>query len=130
MIRVVVLGTCGVELQIALLMVGFLKQNICTNTRVLELSVIFNSGCGYINVDATNCAVLVIYAVNILDSLENVLNRVVYGVFARFDCKTLMPHILKCDYLRANLVLRELFSGNMLILHMIRAINAAVHAVV
>ena len=124
------LGTCGVELQIALLVVGFLKQNICTDTRILELAVIFNSGCGYINVDATNCAVLVIYAVNCLDALENILNRVVYRVLACFDCKTLMPHILKCDNLCANLVLSELFSGNMLILHMIRAINAAVHAVV
>ena len=59
-----------------------------------------------------------------------IFDRIVYRVFSRFDCKALVAHILKRDYLFAYFLLCQLYSLNMLVLHMVRAVYAAVYAVV
>ena len=41
-----------------------------------------------------------------------------------------MSHVLQCDYLSANLFLRELLSGYGLVLRVVRTIQTAVDAVV
>ena len=65
-----------------------------------------------------------------VDAVEYVLDGIVDGVLARFDGKALVPHILKGYDLLANLVLGELFPCDMLVFEVIRAVNAAVHAVI
>ena len=71
-----------------------------------------------------------LYRVNRLDTFEDILYRVVDGVLARLDSKALVTHILQCDDLVADLVLRELLAGNFLVLHMVGTVNALVHAVI
>ena len=64
------------------------------------------------------------------DAVENVFDGVVHGVLARLDRQTLVPHILQRNDLGAHLLLRELFAGDVLVFEVIRAVNAAVDAVV
>ena len=127
---VVVLGTCGVELFVTLFIVGFLKKNVCADSGFLELFIIFNGCCGNVHINPSDCAVLVIDRINGLYAVENVLNRVVYGIFACLNCKTLVSHILKCDNFFSDLILCELFTADVLVLCMIRTIDTAVYAVV
>lgn len=68
--------------------------------------------------------------INSLYAVENVLNRVVYGILACLNRKALVSHILKCDNLFSDLILRKLFTADVFVLCMIRAIDTAVYAVV
>ena len=95
-----------------------------------ELAVVFYGCCGDIYVDASDSTVFVFDGINCFYALEYILNGVIYRVLARLDCKALMSHILKCGNLFDNFFLRELFTCNVLVFHMIRAINTAVHAVI
>ena len=127
---VIVLRTCGVKLFIAFFMISLLKQDICAYTRFLELSVVFNGSSGNIDIYTSYIAVFMVHAVYGLDTFKNIFNRVVDGIFTRFNGEPLVPHILKSDYLGSDLFLRELFSRNVLVFQMIRAIDTAVDAVV
>ena len=69
-------------------------------------------------------------AVNCVDTLENVFNGIVNRILARFNCKALVTHILKGNDLCTHLLLSELLSCNVLILKMIRTVNAAVYTVI
>ena len=125
---VVVLGTCGMELFVTLFIVGFL--NVCADSGFLELFIIFNGCCGNVHINPSDCTVLVIDRINGLYAVENVLNRVVYGILACLNRKALVSHILKCDNLFSHLILCEFFTADVLVLCMIRAIDTAVYAVV
>lgn len=74
--------------------------------------------------------VLVLHAVNGLQTFQDVLDGVVHGVLAGFDGQALVAHILKCDDLLPDLVLRQLFPGDVLVLEVIGTVDAPVHAVV
>ena len=82
MISVIVLGTCRVELFVAFLVVGFLKQNVRSDSCLFQLAVIVNRCCGNVDIHSSDCAVLVLYRINRLYALQNVLNRVIDGVLA------------------------------------------------
>ena len=71
------LGTCGVKNLVAFLVIGFLKQNVCSDSCILELAVIVNRCCGNVDIYSSDCAVLVLYGINRLDTVQNVLNRIV-----------------------------------------------------
>ena len=127
---VVVLGTRGVKLEIALLVVGLLEKNISTDARILELAVVLYCRSRDVYVDTADSTVLVLDAVDGVNALENILDRIVHGVLARLDRETLVSHILKRDNLCLDLLLRELLTRDVLVLHMVRTVDASVYAVV
>ena len=69
-------------------------------------------------------------AVNGLDALEDVLYWVVDGVFAGLQGEALMSHVLQSGDFLYDLFLGEFFPRDVLVLEVVRAVNAAVHAVV
>ena len=60
MISVIVLGSCRVQALIALLVIGFLEQNICADSRLFQLSVVFYRRSGNVYVYSADSAVLVL----------------------------------------------------------------------
>ena len=127
---VVVLGSGGVQLQIALLVISFLEQDVGADARFFQLAVIFHRGGGNVDIHPANVTVFVVHAVNGMDAVENVVNRVVYRVLARLDRQPLVPHVLQCDNLGTHLVLGQLFTRNVLVFHVIGTVDAAVDAVI
>ena len=69
-------------------------------------------------------------AVNGLDTLQNILYRIVNRVFSGLKRKSLMPHVLQSDNLFFDFFLRQLPSSNRLVLRMIRTVRAAVYTVI
>ena len=69
-------------------------------------------------------------AVNGVDAVQIVLHRVAYGIFSGFQRQTFMPHILQCNDFFADFLLGQLFSCDMFVFQMIRAVCTAVYAVV
>ena len=130
MVGVIVLGAGGVQRKIALFVVGLLEQDVGSDTRVSQLTVILHGSGRDVDVDPADIAVFVVYAVNRLDAVQNVFNRVVHRVLARFDGKALMAHVLQGDDLRFDLLLGQLFAGDVLILHVVRTVNTAVNAII
>ena len=68
--------------------------------------------------------------INRLNTFENIFNRIINRILARFNCKSLMTHILESNNLVLNFLLSELLSCDMLVFVMIRAVNTAVYAIV
>ena len=66
----------------------------------------------------------------VLDALEDVLDGIFLWVFARFDGKPLVTHVLKGDDFLSYLILGELLPGDGLVLSVVRAVDAAVDTVV
>ena len=118
------------EFFIALFVVGLLKQNIGADLGFLELAVVLDRGSCDVHVRATDCAVLVLDRVDGLKALEHVLDRIVDRVFAQFDRKALVTLVLQRDHFGGDLFLGELLARDRLVLKMVRAIHAAVHAVI
>ena len=130
MVVVVVLGAGGVQLQVALLVVGLLEQDVGADARVLEPAEVFHRGGGDVDVDSADVAVLVVHAVDGVDALEDVLDGVVHRVLAGLDGQALVAHVLQRDHLGADLVLGQLAAGDVPVLHVIGTVHATVHAVV
>ena len=93
-ISVIVLGSCRVQALIALLVIGFLKQYICADSRLFQLSVVFYRRSGNVYVYSADSAVLVLDGVNSLDTFEYVFKRVVHRVFACLYGKSFVTHVL------------------------------------
>ena len=129
-VSVVVLRASRVENLIAFLVVSFLEKDISTDSGIVKLAVVFNSCSGNVDIYTSDSAVLMLDRVDSLDTFQNVLDRVIYRVFAAFDSKALMTHILKCDNFLADLLLSQLLSGDLLVLQVVGAVNALVNAVV
>ncbi len=106
MICIIVFRPCRVQNFIIFLMICFLKQDICAYACLFELSVIFNGCCGNININTANCSVFMLYGIDCIYTIKNVLYRVVNRILSGFNCKTLMTHILKSNNLLSNLLLR------------------------
>ena len=130
MVRIIVLRTRGVELLIAFLVIGLLKQDICADARFLQPAVVFHGGGGYVYIHAADVAVLVMNAVYGMDAFEDIVNRVMDGVFARLDGKTLVALVLERDDLGTQFLLRQLFPRYVLVLRVIGTVYAAVYAVI
>ena len=64
------------------------------------------------------------------DALQNILDGVVHRVLPCLQGKTLVPHILERDHLPADFLLGQFLSGDVLVLRVVGAVNAAVYAVV
>ena len=105
MIIIIVLRPRWMKLFIIFLMIGFLKKNICAYTGILKLFIIFNGCCRYIYINAADCAVFMLYWINCFNAIKYIFNRIVYRVLPCFNCKALMPHILKGNNLLCNLLL-------------------------
>ena len=69
-------------------------------------------------------------AVDGLDAFQNILDGVVDGVFAGLKGQALMPHVLQGDDFGPDFLLGKLFPRDVLVLVMVGAVDAAVHAVV
>ena len=61
---------------IIFLMICFLKQDICAYACLFELSVIFNGCCGNININTANRSVFMLYGIDCIYTIKNVLYRV------------------------------------------------------
>ena len=61
---VIMLWSCWMKLQIAFFMIRFLKQDICPDPCVLQLSVIFHRSCCDIDVYAADRSVFVLNRIN------------------------------------------------------------------
>ena len=129
-VSVIVLRSCGVQDLVRFLVVCLLEEDVCSDSCLVELSVVLNCSSSDINVYTSDCAVLVLDRIDRLDALQDIFDRVIYRVLACFDCKSLVTHVLQSDYLVPDLVLCELYSRNSLVLAVIRAVNAPVDAVV
>ena len=66
-IGIIVLWAGRVELFVTFFVISFLKQNICTDSGLMKLSVIFNCCCGYIDINPPNCTVFMLYRINCLN---------------------------------------------------------------
>ena len=69
-------------------------------------------------------------AVDGVDRFEDVFDRIVFGVLARFEQKTFMPQVLQRDHFTANFVLRELLADDVFVFGVVRAVNATVDAMI
>ena len=69
-------------------------------------------------------------AVDRVDALQDILDRVIDRILAGLDGQTLMSHILQCNDLCTDFILRQLFTGNVLIFNVIRTIYTAVDTIV
>ena len=69
-------------------------------------------------------------AVNGLNGFQIVVHRIANRIFSRFQRETLVPHILKGNDFSPDILLRELFSRDVLVLRVVRAVGTAVDAVI
>ena len=111
-------------------MVGFLKEDVRSDSGFFEQTVVVHGSGGNIYVYPSDGAVFMFDAVNRFDTLQIVVHRVAHGIFPGLQCKPFMSHILQCDDFFPDLFLSQLFSGDMFIFQVIRAIGTAVHTVV
>ena len=118
------------ELFITLLVIGLLEENVGSYSRFFELSIVFNGGCCDIYVDASDGAVFMLYRIDGVDALQDILYWIVFWVLSGLNGEALMAHVLKCSNLAHDFLLRKLLSRNVLIFKVIRTVYAAVNAVV
>ena len=111
-------------------MVCFLEEDICSNSRILEFFIVFDSSCGDIYVYTADSSVFVVNAIYRLYALEDIFDRVIDRVFARFYCEAFMSHILKRDDFFFYFLLGEFFSRDSFILRVVGAIDTSVDTIV
>ena len=130
MISVVVLGAGGVQIFVVFLVVRFLEEDVSADTGFFQFPVVLDGGGRNVDVHAADGAVLMLDAVDGLDALEDVLYWVVDGVFAGLQGEALVSHVLQSGDFLYDFFLGEFFPRDVLVLEVVRAVNAAVHAVV
>ena len=118
------------EGQITLLVIRLLKQDIGADPGFFEQTIIVHSGCCDIDVHSSDGAVFVFDAVNGVDAVQIVVHGIAYRIFAGFQCQTFVSHVLQCNDFSADFLLGQLFSCDMFVFQMIRAVGTAVYAVV
>ena len=129
-VGVVALRAGGVECFVSGFVVGFLEENVGADACIAQFAVVLDRRSRDIYVHAADRPVLVMYGVDRLDRFENVLDRIVARVLSGFECQTLVTHILQGNHLAADFVLGEFAARNGFVFLVIRAIYAAVDAVV
>ena len=65
-----------------------------------------------------------------MDAFEDVLDRIVHRILAGFDGQALVAHILQRAHFRSDLFLGQFLAGDVLVLGVVWAVNAAIDAVV
>ena len=83
MITIIMLRSGRVKLFIAFLMVGFLEQDIGTDTGFFKLSIIFHGGCRNVHIDTANVSIFMMDTVNGFNTLQNILNGVMNRILSR-----------------------------------------------
>lgn len=129
-VGVVGLRSLRMKLGVGGLVVGFLEELVRADLRFVELLVVFDRRRGDVHVETADFAVLVLDRVDGLDRFEDVLDRIHLRVFARFEEKALVTEVLEGDHFATNLVLGEFLADDVLVLRVVRAVGAAVDAVV
>ena len=86
--------------------------------------------CGNVHIRAADGSVAVVDRVDCVDRFENILYGAHCRVLTRLQSQALVSHILQGDNLLTNLLLRELAAGNGTVDGVVRAIYAAIYAVV
>ena len=130
MVSVIVLRSTRVQVLIAFLMIGFLEEDIGTDACFLQLAVIFYGSSRNVYVYAADSAVFMLNGINSLNAVQNIFNRIVYRILASLQRQAFMAHILQRDNLVAYLVLRQLFTSDMLISCMVRTIYAVIDTII
>ena len=130
MICVIVLRPGRMEFFVSLLVIGFLKQDIGSDSRFFEFAVVLDRGRRNIHIDAADRTVFMFDSVDRPDAFQNVFDRVVHRILARFKSQALMPHVLQRNHLPHNLLLRELLAADMLVFQMIRTVGTSVDTVI
>ena len=129
-VGVIVLRPRGMQLQIALLVIGFLEQDVGADARLFQLAVVLHRGGRDVDVDPTDIPVFMVDGVDGLDAVEDVFDGIVHRVLARFDGQALVAHVLQGDHLGADLLLGQLLPGDVLVFQMVGTVEAAVDAVI
>ena len=129
-VGIVMLGAGGMELLIALLVVGLLEEDVGADAGLLELAVVLHGGGGDVHIYPADIAVFVVDGIDGLDGLQHIFDGVVNGILAQLQGKALVTHVLQGDDLGADLLLGQLFSGDTLVLQVVGAVQTAVDAVV
>ena len=127
---VVVLWPGWMELLIAFLVVGFLEEDVGADAGILEHLVFLDSRGSNVHIDTTDHAIVMGGVVDGVDAFEDVLDRIVHRILASFDGQALVAHILQRAHLRSDLFLGQLLAGDVLVLGVVWAVNAAIDAVV
>ena len=118
------------QLFVRFLVIGFLKQYVGTYTRILELAVVLYRGRRNVHIHPADRPIFMLDTVNRFDRFKNILYRIVYRIFTRFQRQTLMTHILQRCYLTNDLLLRKFFARYVMILAVIRTVDTAVDTVI
>ena len=127
---VVVFRTGGMQPLVFLFIISFLEEDVSPDPGILQFSVVFHGGGGDVHIDPADRPVFMFDGVDRFDAFQHVLDGIVDRVFPHFQCQTLVTHVLKGDHFRADLLLRQFFTGDVLILIMIGTVQAAVDAIV
>ena len=129
-VAVVALGAGGVQVLVALLVVGLLEQDVGADARLLQLAVVLHGGGGDVHVHPADGAVFVLDGVDGVDAVQHILNGAVDGVLAGLDGQALVAHVLQGDDLFLHFLLGQLFPGDVLVLLVVGTVQTAVDAVV
>ena len=129
-VRVVALRPCRMKRLVRFLVVSLLEKDIRSDPRVFEHLVLFYCSRRDVHVDSSDRAVFVFDAVDRLDAFEYIFYRVVERVFAGLDRQSLVAHILQRDHFLPDVLLAEFLSRDVLVLAVVRTVNASVDAVV
>ena len=129
-VAVVALGAGGVQVLVALLVVGLLEQHVGADARLLQLAVVLHGGGGDVHVHPADGPVFMLDGVDGVDAVQHVLDGAVHRVLAGLDGQALVAHVLQGDDLFLHLFLGQLLPGDVLVLHVIGTVQAPVDAVV
>ena len=118
------------QLLVSFFIICLLEQDIGADPGIPQLAVILHGSRRDVDVDPADSAVLVLDAVNGPDALQDVFDGVFYRMLPGFDGQPFVAHVLQRDDLRPDLLLGQLLSRDVLILTVIRTVDASVHAVI
>ena len=129
-ISIIALWSSRMQRFVCFLVISFLEQDVSADSCIFQLLVVFNCCCSNVYVNTTDCAVLVFDAVDCIDAFQDVLDRVHCWMLARFQRQTFVTHVLQSSNFLNNLFLSQFLSLDCFVLSVVRAVNAAVYAVV
>ena len=118
------------KLLISFFVISLLKQDVCSYPGLMELPVVLHSCRRYIYIHTADCAVLVLYAVDSVNTLKYILYRIHLRILTGLYGQSLVSHILKGHDFLSDLILCQFLSCNMFILYMVRTVHAPIYTVI